>query len=353
MWFTTSARGVKVLTPDNFHEVISDDTWTFVEFYAPWCGHCKKLGPEWESLGDVYSTRSSEVTIAKVDADAHKDLGAKYGVRGFPTLLLFGKNGEGEPVKYQGDRTKDSLVDWVFQKTDVSPGATPEDAVVELNPENFNLVALDPEKDVLVEFYAPWCGHCKALAPTYSQVAALYENDNGCVVAKVNADKYRTVGAQYSVKGFPTLKFFPKGSSDPAHAQEYNGQRSMESLIHFLNEKCGLKRGLSGDLHEAAGRFSELDKLAKEFMDTTEESMRESIIEKATEAAKRLGTSSDFYHTAMYNVLKSGSQWIEDQHDRMTKLLENRGNGMSKVSHDAMKIRRNVLQAFRGAVNDE
>lgn len=56
-----------------------------VEFYAPWCGHCKALAPTWKKLARKLA---GVVTVAAVDADQHKGLASKYGVRGFPTIKV-------------------------------------------------------------------------------------------------------------------------------------------------------------------------------------------------------------------------------------------------------------------------
>ena len=77
----------------------------FVEFYAPWCGHCKKLEPIWEELGEKYANHDN-IVIAKIDATANEVPMAK--VRGFPTLKMF-KAGN-EVVDYSGDRTLDGFV---------------------------------------------------------------------------------------------------------------------------------------------------------------------------------------------------------------------------------------------------
>ena len=87
---------------------LTEDTWddattgktTFVKFYAPWCGHCKKLAPEWAKL------EHSEVVIAEVDCTENKKLCADVGVRGYPTL----KHGDPSDLQdYQGGRTYDAL----------------------------------------------------------------------------------------------------------------------------------------------------------------------------------------------------------------------------------------------------
>ncbi|GMF38080.1 unnamed protein product [Phytophthora lilii] len=74
-----------------------------VEFYAPWCGHCKKLAPIYEKVADELK---GEVNVAKVDVTANSDLGKRFGIRGFPTVLHFS---HGKSYKFAGKRTLDDL----------------------------------------------------------------------------------------------------------------------------------------------------------------------------------------------------------------------------------------------------
>jgi protein disulfide-isomerase A6 len=79
-------------------------------------------------------------------------------------------------------------------------------AVTVLTAENFDAIALDPSKDVLVEFYAPWCGHCKALAPEYEQVAKSFKGESSVVIANLDADAEKAMASRFGITGFPTLK---------------------------------------------------------------------------------------------------------------------------------------------------
>ena len=83
----SAASAVKDLLPNNFDDIVlNSGKPALVEFFAPWCGHCKTLAPIYEELASAFESQSDKVTIAKVDADAHKELGRKWGVQGFPTL---------------------------------------------------------------------------------------------------------------------------------------------------------------------------------------------------------------------------------------------------------------------------
>merc|ERR1712072_1684923 len=97
---------------------------------------------------------------------------------------------------------------------------------------NFEQVALDVEKNVLVEFYAPWCGHCKQLAPVWDKLGEHFKDDDSVVIAKSDATLNEFDGVE--VQGFPTLKYFPKGE---AAMMDYNGGRDLDSLIKFVENE--------------------------------------------------------------------------------------------------------------------
>lgn len=446
----TKDEGVLVLTDDNFQEAVDAHQFMLVEFYAPWCGHCKALAPEYAKAAGLLTEKNSEIKLGKVDATEQKKIAETHEVRGYPTLKFF-KNGKA--LDYGGGRTAETIVSWLEKKTgppavtlasedeakkfvednkvavigffkdqdsaeaknflevagamdDVKFGLVSDDAVftankvskdgvvlfkafdegrndydgaaeaeeltkfisanalplvIEFNHEtaqkifsgevknhlllfvstksedfpaqkemagkiaadykgkvlfvtvdadeedhkrileffgmkedevpgmrlirleedmakykpesgaleeanvrkfvqdfldgklkqhllseeipedwdkepvkilvgkNFEEVALNKEKNVLVEFYAPWCGHCKQLVPTWDKLGENFKDHENIVIAKMDstANELETV----KVQGFPTIKYFMAGDNT---AIDYNGERTLEGLTKFL-----------------------------------------------------------------------------------------------------------------------
>ncbi|KAG8823434.1 protein disulfide-isomerase precursor [Serendipita sp. 399] len=118
---------VFVLVTKQFDEVVYDDKKdVFVEFYAPWCGHCKRLKPTWDSLGEKYADLKQKITIAKMDA-TENDVppSAPFRVNGFPTIK-FKAAGSRDFIDYEGDRSLESLIEFVEKhaKNDLTPPAS-------------------------------------------------------------------------------------------------------------------------------------------------------------------------------------------------------------------------------------
>ncbi|KAM4687577.1 protein disulfide-isomerase TMX3 isoform 1-T1 [Discoglossus pictus] len=93
---------------DTFKDNRNEDIW-IVDFYAPWCGHCKKLEPVWNEVGLEMRSSGSPVRVGKMDATVHSSIASEFGVRGFPTIKLL----KGEMAyNYRGPRTKEDIIEF-------------------------------------------------------------------------------------------------------------------------------------------------------------------------------------------------------------------------------------------------
>lgn len=120
-------ENVLVLTTANFDEAVTANKYLLVEFYAPWCGHCKSLAPEYAKAATALKEEGAEVRLAKVDATVQAELGERFKVKGYPTLKFFI---DGTPLEYGGGRTSDEIVQWLKRKS--GPAAVTLSTVEEL-----------------------------------------------------------------------------------------------------------------------------------------------------------------------------------------------------------------------------
>ncbi|CAJ1052603.1 protein disulfide-isomerase A2 [Xyrichtys novacula] len=411
-------KDVLVLHINNFARALSEFEYLLVEFYAPWCGHCKQLEPVYAEAAGKLRTELPSVRLAKVDAIEEKELAEEFDIGGFPTLKLFTKGERKETVDFSGKRTVVGIQQWMkrrisppaavldsvdsvaqfidsqnitvvgffedleseavkvlkeiaYELTDTEFGLSaspevfkkyeakansvvlfkkvadkvftsgitthcllfinssvethmtlidesravakkfkgkmlfvsidvteplshvlnyfgvsdkdvptvrvvsmvsgkkfaidsdaltvksleelcqgvldetakpyyrsedvPEDwdkgPVKVLVGKNFDSVAMDPTKNVFVEFYAPWCGHCKQLTPIWDQLGEKYADKEDIIIAKMDATANEVESV--NVKSFPTLKYFPAG--EDKKVIDYTGARDLETMSKFLD----------------------------------------------------------------------------------------------------------------------
>jgi protein disulfide-isomerase A1 len=109
----TNDGPVSIVVAKNYDQIVLDDSKdVLIEFYAPWCGHCKSLAPKYDELGELFkqSEFKDKVTIAKVDATAND---VPDEIQGFPTIKMYPAGGKGSPVTYSGSRTVEDLITFI------------------------------------------------------------------------------------------------------------------------------------------------------------------------------------------------------------------------------------------------
>ncbi|CAN8312856.1 unnamed protein product [Cochlearia groenlandica] len=115
---TTKKEYVLTLDHTNFVETINKHDFIVVEFYAPWCGHCKQLAPEYEKAASELSSQVPPVILAKIDAseETNKGLATQYEVQGFPTIKIF-RNGGKAVQEYNGPRDAEGIVTYLKKQS--------------------------------------------------------------------------------------------------------------------------------------------------------------------------------------------------------------------------------------------
>ncbi|KAF8044801.1 hypothetical protein N665_6720s0001 [Sinapis alba] len=136
--FVSSVRSKEfVLTLDhtNFTDTINKHDFIVVEFYAPWCGHCQQLAPEYEKAASELSSHVPPVVLAKIDAseETNKEFSTKYEVQGFPTIKII-RNGGKAVQGYNGPREADGIVTYLKKQS---------------GPASFEIKSADAASDVV------------------------------------------------------------------------------------------------------------------------------------------------------------------------------------------------------------
>jgi len=214
--------GVTVLNRDTFAHYVQPLELVMVEFYAPWCGHCKKLEPEYKRASEVL--KKEGIMIAKVDASKEAELAKEHMIQGFPTLSVFKKGVKFED--FSGERSADAIIAYMRKLNDPN-WAPPPSAVVTLTADNFTKFVKN-EKLSLAMWYAPWCKHCKQVMPEY-EGAAQDLKEWGIPLVKVDGTREKELADQYGIGGWPMFKLFRKG-----RVFDYNGPREKQNIIDFM-----------------------------------------------------------------------------------------------------------------------
>ncbi|KAF9076692.1 protein disulfide isomerase [Rhodocollybia butyracea] len=232
------------LTPDNFEDSVANGVW-FIEHFSPYCAHCRAFAPTWEELVQKNEPGSAEATgvrLAQINCAVHGDLCEAHGVKGYPEMNIY-KDGVFVET-FKGARDSERLTEFIKRH---APPPPPEAELQELEPEtlassaNFNpsgdVLVLDEsnfqssmaEGPTFVKFYAPWCGHCKKLAPIWKNLARSMQYKLN--IAEVDCEAHKSLCKEHNIQGFPTLMFIADGSET-----EYNGGRRIEHLREFADK---------------------------------------------------------------------------------------------------------------------
>ncbi|KAF9936587.1 hypothetical protein BGZ67_002218 [Mortierella alpina] len=217
------------LTTHNFQsEVMDSDHVVMVEFYAPWCGHCKNLVPQYKAAAE--NLRGiAKLGAIDCDNDMNKPLCSQYGIQGFPTIKVFppsksGKKGVKYPQDYQGERTAAAMAKHV----------------VKLLPNDIQLVSSNPssEKITNIDEFAANDSKPRALLFTEkAESSAMYKGLATGLKGRMSVAEMRKPSEEakkkFKITKLPTLVVFSKGSQEPSL---YSGVMKQAPIAEFLNQ---------------------------------------------------------------------------------------------------------------------
>jgi len=273
---------VHALTFDNIHRFIERHPLILMEFYAPWCGHCQQLAPNYREAAALLSNADlpTPVTFAKYDdsTEYNRQLRAGapevYNYSAYPALLVF-KDGKHE--RYGGGREAHELIDYmtavakgldpIEEEAKAKPGLYKREPdfepllFAELDTDNFEAEVLENENVVwIIEFYSDHCPICKSLAPELIKAAKQVTGEHnkvrfGGVNSRVNWD----IPEKWGVTSYPWIASFYQGKK----IEDMRGLSGAASVVNFATEQmkasnpAGEQPALRSPNHPPAGPESD------------------------------------------------------------------------------------------------
>eukprot|EP01111_Echinosteliopsis_oligospora_P009855 TRINITY_DN2968_c0_g1_i2.p1 TRINITY_DN2968_c0_g1~~TRINITY_DN2968_c0_g1_i2.p1 ORF type:complete len:320 (-),score=84.17 TRINITY_DN2968_c0_g1_i2:471-1400(-) len=225
--FVAAKKNVVYLTSADFDEQMAKGDW-LLEFFVP----NDELSPE--VYEDLASRISSGATYGRVDVSSSPDLGERFNIRQFPTAKFVKRN-----YMYDfthPDLTLGSLLEFAIAGYTQAPALLlppplskkPQEVTV-LTDDSFDEAT--KEGTWLLDFYAPWCGHCKKLNPIFDTVGAKFMKMKGIHAGKIDCTVEKGLAERFNIRGYPTLKVIKDGK-----LYDYSGGRTEDALIAFAKE---------------------------------------------------------------------------------------------------------------------
>uniref|UniRef100_A0A8C5I257 DnaJ homolog subfamily C member 10 n=1 Tax=Gouania willdenowi TaxID=441366 RepID=A0A8C5I257_GOUWI len=222
---------VVVLDPSSFTERVTGRSvgqfWA-VDFYAPWCGPCQALKPEWRRMARLLS---GQILVGSVDCQSFHSFCQQQGVRAYPEIRLYQKKSPKQDryMTYNGwNRDAHSLRAWALS-------ALPR-VSVDLTPDTFRSQVLSGKDHWVLDFYAPWCGPCQHFAPEFEVLARMLKGD--VRTGKVDCQAHYHTCQSAGITSYPTVRLYTyRGSKMFDHSGEIINSRDASVIANTVRQR--------------------------------------------------------------------------------------------------------------------
>lgn len=344
---TLASAGAIEATDKTLDGYLAKKIPTILDLYAPWCGHCKRLAPVFDELGELFGHAQDKIQIIKLDGDSNRKTAKRFNIEYFPTLKYIDANGNEEDFE---KRELEDMIEFIESKTGAKAKRPkqPPSYVVQLNDQNFKQQVEKDNGPSLVAFTASWCGHCKNLKPDFEELAKIYSRDPVTIgQVDVTAGGAEELSEKYSIQSFPTILYFPSGSDEPV---PYPSGRSVDAFINYINDEAKLYRTHDGGLNEDAGLIASFNELAKK-VTTSGNSEKDGDISKMKTMVNKLDATlkqyGDVYVRVAQKIAEKGVDYVNKEIKRVEGILTKKSSGISQEKLDQMKVRLNILGQFK------
>ncbi|CAB3407971.1 unnamed protein product [Caenorhabditis bovis] len=195
------------MSPDEFEELVMNrqetETWV-VDYFAPWCGPCQQLAPELQKAARAILEYDEKAKTASIDCQKYAQFCKEKGIGSYPTVRIFPAKKTKQPRRsdyydYPSHmwRNSESIQRWVYNFLPTEVASLGND---------FWTTVLDSSEPWIVDFFAPWCGHCIQFAPIYDQIAK--ELSGKVNFAKIDCDQWPGVCQGAQIRAYPTVRLY-------------------------------------------------------------------------------------------------------------------------------------------------
>jgi len=238
------AEEVVHLGDDTFDDFITDNDAVLVMFYAPWCGHCKRMKPAYAETALKLKTDGVPGVLASFDGTVHRAVTTQFGVTGYPTIKFF-KGGKFK-MDYERERTAKELYNFVqteaeppIVETDDVKWSTIPSNVIHLNEHTFTSW-LAAKQHAMVMLYVPWCPHCKAAMPEFDMAADAMITRKEYYYAAIECLVTGSICDDQDVENYPTYYYYSYGKK----ISQYTGDRNNHGFMTFFMAPKAISEGI-------------------------------------------------------------------------------------------------------------